>query len=512
MSAAVGGGSVHGERMRRAGLWFGPLAAALVLFLPDLPLDQVQRRAAAVTALVAVWWLSEAIPIGATSLLPAALLPLLGVVDAREAAGAYMNDLIFLFLGAFILALGVEHWGVHRRVALAIVGRVGARPRRIVFGFMLASAVLSMWLNNTATTLMMLPIGVAVVRAVRSEGEVEGEDPFALALLLGLAYSASVGGVATPVGTAPNQVYLARMLEDHAELPPVTFAVWLLAWGPLVVIFLPLGWLVLTRVVLRVPDHGTAGGEVIAAERAALGPIRAPEWRMGAVFLVTALLWVGRADLDFGVFTLPGWERAVAYLAADPASWTPGTVSNSTVAIGMAVLCFLVPAGSARPGERLVDWSTARALPWDVLLLIGGGFAIAAGFKASGLDRAIGELLGPAFGSMPPLLLLALVVGSMAMLTEITSNTATTQVLLPVLGSASVAAGIDPRDAMLPATIAAYCAFMLPVATPPNAVAYSSGMVRIGRMARVGVAFNLLLVGLIVVVYRLWVRPLLGVP
>ena len=497
-------------RARRAGLVFGPALALAILVAPGLPLDATQRRAAAVTALTAVWWLTEAVPIAAASLVPAALLPLLGVLGAREAATAYMNDLIFLFLGAFMLALGVERWGVHRRVALAIVATVGARPRRIVLGFMLAAAVLSMWLNNTATTLMMLPIGVAVVEATSGSRERVAHDPFALALLLGLAYSASVGGVATPVGTAPNQVYLARMVEDFPELPPVGFAGWLLAWGPLVALYVPLAWLLLTRVLLHVPDRGTAGGAVIAEARRALGPIRACEWRMGAAFGVTALLWVTRSDLALGSVVLPGWEGLLGALAPDPSAWTPNTVTNATVAVGMAVLCFLIPAGTD-DGRRLLDWPAVSGLPWDVLLLLGGGFCIAAGFKASGLDLLMGELLGPAFGALPPLVLVALLVGSMSFLTEITSNTATTQVLLPVLGSASVAAGLDPRVALLPATIAASCAFMLPVATPPNAVAYSSGRIRMSDMARVGVGFNFLLVALIVGLFELWVRPLLGI-
>ncbi|MHC4262047.1 MAG: SLC13 family permease [Planctomycetota bacterium] len=495
---------------RRLGLWIGPLLGLALLFAPGL--DPLQSRAAAVTALVAVWWLTEAVPIAAASLVPAVLLPALGVLPADDAARTYMNDLIFLFLGAFMLAMGVERWGVHRRVALSIVATVGARPRRIVLGFMLASAGLSMWLNNTATTLMMLPIGVAVVQAVsgaRESKRVDASDPFALALLLGLAYSASVGGVATPVGTAPNQVYLARMAADHAELPTIGFAQWILAWGPLVVLFVPLGWLLATRVLLRVPDHGTAGGDVIAAERRALGSLHPAEWRMGGIFGLTALLWVTRVDLPLGDLVVPGWLDVLGRSAPDGVEWGPKTVTNATVAMGMALLCFLVPSGDTE-GRRLLDWSAVRGLPWDVLLLLGGGFCIAKGFKVSGLDVLIGDQLGPSFSALPGWAVVLVIVASMSFLTEITSNTATTQVLLPVLGSASIAAGLDPRLSMLPATIAASCAFMLPVATPPNAVAFSSGLIRMGDMARIGFWFNTLLIVLIALLFQFWVRPFLG--
>ncbi|QDU68766.1 SLC13 family permease [Engelhardtia mirabilis] len=505
---ALGSGSPG--RAARAGLWVGPLLAGLLLFTPGLPLDPLQRRAAAVTALVATWWLTEALPIGITSLVPAVLLPLLGVLDGRSAATAYMNDLIFLFLGAFMLALGVERWGVHRRLALGVVGAVGAHPRRIVLGFMLASALLSMWLNNTATTLMMLPIGVAVIEAVRGRRGSSSDDPFAMALLLGLAYSASVGGVATPVGTAPNQVFLARYAADFPELPPITFAQWMLAWVPLVVLFVPVGWLLLTRVFLKVEAEGEAGADVIAAERRALGRMRPAERRMALVFGITALLWVTRADLPIGSVTIPGWHDLLGALVAPGVDLGPNMVTNATVAIGMAVVCFLVPAGDGS-GARLLDWPSVMVLPWDVLLLLGGGFCIADGFKASGLDVLIGELIGPSFGVLGPTLLVLCVVAAMSFLTEVTSNTATTQVLLPVLASAAVQAGIDPRTTMLPATIAASCAFMLPVATPPNAVVFSSGRVPIHRMARVGFGVNLTLVVMITLIYQLWVRRILGI-
>jgi sodium-dependent dicarboxylate transporter 2/3/5 len=495
---------------RRLGLWLGPALAALLLALPGLPLDPLQRRAAAVTVLVAVWWLTEAVPLGAASLVPVALFPLLGVLPARAAAVTYMNDLIFLFLGAFLLALGLERWGVHRRLALRILSVVGTEPRRIVFGFMLAATVLSMWLNNTATTLMMLPIGLAVVETVAGPRQAGREDAFAVALLLGLAYAASVGGMLTPVGTAPNQIYLARMASDFPELPPIGFATWIVGWAPLGLVFLTLGWWLLTRGVRRSGESSEAG-RVVAEQRRALGPLRPAELRMALVFGLTALLWVTREDLVFEGFTVPGWEPWVLWLWPAGATFVPDSVSNSTVALFMAVLCFLLPAGAPEPrGTRLLDWPTVARLPWEVLLLLGGGFCLAEGFRASGLDRAIGELLGPAFQSTHPLLLVLLVAGATTALSEVASNTATAQVLLPVLGSAALAAGLDPRDALLPATLAASCGFMLPVATPPNAVVFASGHISVGRMARTGLAINLLMIVAVTLVYHFWVRTLLA--
>lgn len=495
----------------RLALWGAPLAALVVLLLPGLPLDFAQRAVLATTVVTATWWLTEAVPIGAASLVPAALLPLLGALPAQRAAAAYINDLVLLFLGAFLLALGLERWNLHRRLALAVVAAVGPKPRSIVLGFMLAAGFLSMWLNNTATTLMMLPIGVAVVAAVGERPRGPGERPngFGTALLLGIAYSSSVGGIATPVGTAPNQVYLGQFQDAFPSAPGVPFATWVLAFLPILLLYLPLGWLLLTRVLLSVDKEGTAGGEVIRRERRALGAWSAAEKRVGLVFLAAVVLWLSRSDLDLGFAFVPGWAPLFAPAGTAPelaAEW----ISNATIALFLGVLLFALPSGRV-PGERLMDWSTANRMPWEVLLLLGGGFAIAAGFRASGLDAALGTMLAPALIGLPPVLALLLIVVAVTALTEITSNTATTQVLLPVLASAALAADLDPRMVMLPATLAASCAFMLPVATPPNAVVFSSRLVPMATMMRVGVWFNLLLIALIALVFELWSRHLIGI-
>ncbi len=490
-------------RLARIGFFLGPALFLGVFLAPGLGLSQDQRSVAAVTALAATWWITTAIPIGATSLLPAALFPLLGVMSGRDVAPLYMKDLVFLFLGAFVLALGLERWNLHRRFALWTIARVGTKPTRIVLGFMIAAAFLSFWIKNTSVTLLMLPIGLAVIQCVTPD---ERSGPFALSLLLGMAYSSSVGGIATPVGTAPNQVFLGQFAELFPAAPEIPFGQWFLCFLPLILVYLPLGWIVLTRLALRVPCEDTRGGEAIERERRSLGPMGRGERWMCTLFVVTALLWVTRADLDLGVFVVPGWVGLLPASFGDARSF----VTDATVGTFMAILTFLIPV-DWKGGEFLMDWKTASSMPWEVLLLIGGGFAIAGGFQSSGLDEVLGGGLAPLFAGRSSWIVVLSTVVFMALLTEVTSNTATTAVLLPVLGQAAVSAGISPLLTMLPATVAASAAFMLPVATPPNAVVFSSRLVPAPQMARVGLWMNVLLAILITLVFQLWVRHNLGI-
>lgn len=503
---------------QRIGLGLGPLLFALVLILPDHWLDPMQRRAAAITVWTAVWWITEAIPVGIASLLPAVLFPLMGVMPAGEVAPQYMSDLVLLFLGAFIVALGLERWGVHRRMALRVLSLAGPQPRTQVLAFMVAAAGLSLWINNTATTLLMLPIVMAVLdRVARESG---GSSPelkrFGYALLLGVAWSASVGGMGSPVGTAPNQLYLGQMATLFPDAPTPGFAEWMLAWGPLVCIWVPCAWWVLTHLLFPLSKHdgaGRAGRGAILQERAAQGPMTRAQRRMATVFGCTALLWVTRADISFGSVELHGWWRLVMMLRGLPLEqWTLHTrdVTDATVAITMALLCFLIPSGSPK-GGRLMDWQHAKRLPWEVLLLLGAGFVLARGFRVSGLDQALGQALGPMLEGHSTWLLVGGVALAVSFLTEITSNTATTAVLLPVVGEAAAAAGLDPRMVMVPTALAASAAFMLPVATPPNAVVFSSGRVGAGVMARAGLWMNLLTVVLLTIVFQLWVRRVWGI-
>ncbi len=517
-AAADAGAALATERgsrpARTIGMVAGPALFLAFLLLPDLELSAAQRGVAAVTALVATFWVTLAIPIGATALLPAALFPLLGVLSADEVARYYMHNLVILFIGAFIVALGLERWGVHKRMALSIVAKVGTRPRRLVLSFMLAAAFLSLWLNNTATTLMMLPIVVAVIDNVRPPEADRGlRDPFALCLLLGTAYAASVGGMGTPVGTAPNQQFLGQLAILFPEAPKISFGLWLVAWGPLVLSFIAVAWLVLTYVLFPMGRVRTAGIEVVRVERAKLGRMGRGEVLMSLVFVATALAWVTRADLDLGFVRLPGWSRLFYGERMLDAQWyraNEGYISDSTVALLAAAACFLIPVDAKR-GEYLMDWRTARELPWDVLLLLGSGIAIAGGFRASELDAVVGEQLAPLFAGRSSWVTVGGTVLFVTFLTELTSNTATTAVLLPILGRAAVACGIDPLMLMGPATIAASAAFMLPSATPPNAVVFASRRVTIAQMARTGLVLNLVTIVLVTVVWELWVRRVWGV-
>jgi len=448
------------QGVRRVGLVLGPLLFLALLSWTDGPLDELQRKTAAITALTATWWITAALPIGITSILPAALLPLMGVMGGREVAPRYMHDLVFLFLGAFIIALGLERWNVHKRIALWILSLVGSRPRNLVLGFMIASAMLSFWINNTSTTLLMLPIGVAVVVSVTG-GRPTTKDPFAVALLLGMAYSASVGGMATPVGTAPNQVFLGQFQDRFPDAPAISFGQWMAAWVPLVILYIPLGWIVLCFVALKVPQGSQCGGDVIQRERTALGRMKRGEKLMAVVFATTASLWVTRSNLELGFLTIPGWARHVLPASIEaPEKF----ITDATVATFMAVLCFLIPVDRKR-GVFLMDWKTAKKMPWEVLL-IGGGFAIAGAFQVSGLDGVLGEALSGWMKGRSSWVVVAGIAAFVALLTEVTSNTATTAVLLPVLGQAAVAAGFSPLMTMGPATmphwlrLSASCSFM----------------------------------------------------
>lgn len=488
--------------LARAGLLFGPLAFLTLLLWPGLGLDPVQRRVAAVAAWTATWWLTSAQPVGATSLLPAALLPLLGAMDAKTVAPFYMDDLVLLFLGAFLLTRGLERWNVHRRVALFVLDRVGKQPRRLVLGMMCAAAGLSAFVNNTSTTLLMLPIALALLAAC--DAATPGRKDFGRALLLGVAYSASVGGITTPVGTAPNQIFLGQFRERYPDAPEISFVQWMLAWAPVVLLYLPLGWLLFTRVLFRVPDDLGRSGDVIAAERRALGPWSRGEKRMAAVFVLAACLWVTRSDLELGAFRFEGWGD----LLAGPLG--KSGVSDATVAVTLALATFLIPSGVER-GRALLDWSTARTLPWDVLLLFGGGFALAGAFKASKLDALIGAALAPRIAGLPDWLVVLSLVLLVTAISELASNVATTQVMLPIVGQAAVAAGLSPLLAMIPTTIAASNGFMLPVATPPNAIVFATGEIPAPTMARVGLVFDLLLIFLVTAVFMLWGRFVLEV-
>jgi solute carrier family 13 (sodium-dependent dicarboxylate transporter), member 2/3/5 len=438
-------------------LLLGPLVGVfLFVLLSRFGLARKAVWCAAVTGLCATWWVTEPIPIPATSLIPFAAFPMLGVLDHKGVATAYGHSLILLLLGGFMLSMGMEKSGAHRRLAMGMVRLVGgAGGRRLVFGFMLASAVLSMWISNTATTLMLLPIALAVLQ----ESE---DDALTVPLLLGMAYAASIGGIGTPVGTPPNVIFMGVYNEYAGK--ELSFVEWMKVGVPVVLLLLPVCWLWLCR--------GLSG----RAEKLSLpevGPWRPAERRVLWVFAATAVLWVSRSE-PYG-----GWSRLIG---------APG-VGDSSVALAAVVALFLIPDGEGQ-GSGLLDWETAKRIPWGLLLLFGGGIAIARAFGASGLSAALGKSLS-ALASWPVLGMLLVLCLCVTFLTEVTSNTATTSLLMPILAAAALAAKVDLRLLMVPAAISASCAFMLPVATAPNAIVFGTERISTRRMAREGFVLNL---------------------
>ncbi len=462
------------------------LGVAGFFLLMLFPIDAANvpaSRLAAVALLMATWWVSGAIPLFATALLPLILFPLLGIMAGREAAPIYFNSTIVLFLGGFMIALTMEKWNLHRRIALAIIHAVGGGPARIVLGFMLAAAFLSMWISNTATAVMMVPIGLAIVLQVEERFGRERSHAFTVSLMLGIAYSCSIGGLMTLVGTPPNLSFVRIFEILFPEAPQIAFGQWIAMALPLGITMLFLAWLVLTRLVYRAPEELTVDRAVVQRERSALGPISFEEKAVLAVFAATALLWVFRVDLELGIATIPGWSRLLPH---------PHLIDDGTVAIMMSSVLFFIPTRrGGSNGDRIMGPDVIPRLPWDIVLLFGGGFVLAAGFQQTGLAQIIGNHFG-AVGHLPPFVMMLLVCLMLTFLTELTSNTATTEMILPILAAIGVATQTHPLALMIPATISASCAFMMPVATPPNAIIFGSGRLTVGEMARAGIFLNLL--------------------
>lgn len=458
---------------RRFGLFAGPLVAMLLyLWIPDmipdptggeLQLGSAGRITGALTGWMAIWWMTEAIPIFVTALLPVIVLPLSGAQDFFDTTAVYAHPLIFLALGGFVIALSLERWDLHRRFAAFVLRVVGNGPRRLVGGFMIVSATLSMWISNTATSVIMLPIALSVIAA--SDETADHHHRFRLCLLLGTAYACSIGGMGTLIGTGTN-VFLASFMESELQRD-MSFAGWMRLGVPLVMVFLPLAWLVLTRVVFRLPAAAETDADSLLPDRE---PWSTGEKRTFAVFCLAVIGWVG----------LPLWTTLPLL----------GSLSDPGVAMLCMLLLFLVPDGG-REGGALMDWDTAVKLPWGVLLLFGGGLALAGAIDENGVGAAL-AVQSARLQEVPPMLLVVFAVGLMTFLTELTSNLASTATLVPVFAAMAGGMGIDPLSIVIPTALAASCAFMLPAATPPNSIVFGSGMVRIPDMVRAGVWINAL--------------------
>ncbi|MDH4035828.1 MAG: DASS family sodium-coupled anion symporter, partial [candidate division Zixibacteria bacterium] len=415
---------MSGNFKQRFGLIGVPMLAAAVWTLCDLdPANPNVTRMAAVAVLMAGWWITEAIPIPATALLPVALFPLLGVMKGREVAGAYFNHVIFLFIGGFIMALAMQRWNLHRRIALRILLLIGAGPRRIVLGFMVATAFLSMWISNTATTMMMVPIALAVIIKLKESTEGVGMNRFSTGLLISIAYAASIGGIATLIGTPPNLSFTRIFNIYFPNAPEISFAGWFMFGLPCSLVFLLIAWLLITSFFIKRSEVGATDAGLFKQELKRLGSMSFEEKIVMALFVLMTLLWLFRKSIDIGGLTIPGWSAILP---------EPGYIDDGTIAIVIALLMFVIPARTTR-GQRLMNWETAKKLHWGIVLLFGGGFALAGGFKASGLSVWVAAQM-TSLDSVSPFYLVASTCATLTFLTELTSNTATTEMVLPLLG------------------------------------------------------------------------------
>ena len=471
---------------KKIGLFLGPILFILIKFFfhPE-GLDDSANAILASTVWVAIWWITEAIPISATALLPIVLFPLTGGLSLSSTTASYGHKYIFLFLGGFILAIAIEKWNLHKRIALNIIKIVGTNVNRIILGFMVATALLSMWISNTATAVMILPVGMAIIAQLKDNPKTKEDENliFGKALMLAIAYSASIGGMATLIGTPPNLV-LAGVVEStyHTE---ITFSQWFIFGFPISIILLVLCWIYLTRFAFKFKQKEFPGGKYeIEKQLQELGKMSYEEKAILCVFSLTALAWISRSFLL--------------------AKWLPA-IDDTIIAIIASILLFLIP--SRKKTKPLITWEDAVKLPWGILILFGGGMALALGFDSSGLAAWIGNQLTTLEGVSIFILLLVLI-ASVNFLTEITSNMATTAMLLPVLVSLATVINIHPYILLVSATVAASCAFMLPVATPPNAVVFGSGYLKIEDMVKKGIWMNIISI-IILTLFVYYVLPLI---
>lgn len=477
--------------LRLAGL---AVAAVVYALLGAAQLDPDARFVAAIASLMAVWWMTEAIPLAATSLIPVIAIPALTDRSVGETTASYASPIVFLFLGGFLIAIAMEKWGLHRRIALFTLGLVGVSPRRIVLGLMIATGFLSMWVSNTATTLMMLPIGFSVLALVSgqsmsgadADGSASGSDDpqiaqFGTCLVLAIAWSASMGGLGTLLGSPPNAI-IAGYASDELGVD-IGFVDWMTLGVPLAVTFILIGWALMTRVLYRFElSEIPGGGALIAGEITKLGRMNRGEATVALVFGSAAFLWIVPGLLA-GV---PSFEAAAPWL---------DQLNDAAIAIAAGVALFLLPADEE--GNMVLDWQDAESgLPWGVLLLFGGGLSLAGAVAGTGLDDWFGQQVS-GLATLPVVILIACVVAIVLFLTEVTSNTATAATFIPVLGGVAMGVGMDPMGLLVPAALAATCAFMLPVGTPPNAIVFSTGAVTIAQMARGGFVLNLIGIALV---------------
>jgi sodium-dependent dicarboxylate transporter 2/3/5 len=469
----------------------GIIAGVLIFIaIALIPVDPASippeaKYAAAVTGLMVVWWLTEAIPLYATALVPLVLFPVMGILSPKEAAVSYADQTVFLFMGGFFIAAAMMRWNLHKRIALHVIELFGSGPRKLILGFMAATAFLSMWISNTATAMMMIPIAMAPVatlipEAISTEnGENTEQKQFAICLLLAVAYAATIGGMATLIGTPPNGILVAQISNIFPGAPSIDFFSWMIFAVPFVVIFLAIAWFWLTYVAHRnLPREISGSREVIHQELTGMGPLGAGERWTLIIFSLVALAWIFRAEKTIGDLVIPGIN-----------TYIPG-ISDATIAISGALILFLLPV-DAEKGIFTLDWESARKIPWGVLILFGGGICLSEGIIASGLARVIASSF-TVLQVLPLILIVLLITLLITFLNEVVSNTAIASIMVPLMAITAVSMGINPLFLMVTAALASSLGFMLPVGTPPNAIAYGTGYISTKEMARAGFALNII--------------------
>ena len=444
-----------------------------------------------IAILMATWWLTEAIPLPATGLLPLVLFPLLGISSIKETAQAFSHPIIFLFMGGFIIGLAMQHTGLHKRIAYYIISKFKSSPKSLVFGFMCATAFLSMWISNSATAIMMLPIALSIITVFKEDKNNIKNNNFDKALVLSIAFSATIGGIATIIGTPPNTVMAAMLSEMYNY--EINFVDWLKIGLPTSIILLPITWIILTFLCFPLGSKTSIKDKVIKDKIKELGKISQDEIMVGIVFIITASLWISRK-----------WLSA-ALDGVIPA----GALNDSTIAIMAVIFLFIIPSNRPKR-KRLIDWQVAQNIPWGALILIGGGLSLATVINSSGLATWIGSLSSN-LSNISIIFIVLICIVSIIVLTELTSNTATASTFIPIMGATALGLGQDPLLLIIPATLAASCAFMMPVATPPNTIAYASGHLKISDMIKAGVWLNIISIIIIGVIIALILGPVFDV-
>ncbi len=481
---------------QRIGFWAGIFICLLFIFMPTPgSMSIAAKRAVGVTLLMAIWWLSEAIPIYATAFVPMALFPLLGVLETDDVAESYGHSYVIMLLCGFFIAKVIESQQLHKRIALIVLKKLGSNQQRIILSFMIVSAFLSMWIANVAVVLLMLPIATAVIS--KTDEADNDTSQFGLALMLATAYACSIGGTATLIGTPVNMVFAGIVGELFPAAPEINFFTWIKIGFPIVVLFIPTIWLYIIK-YFKITNAVQFDNTTFADELASLGGMSDGEKKAFAVFLFTALGWIFRSDFDFGSFRIQGWGSLLGVAAY---------VHDATVAVIGAILLFVLT--NKKTGKPLLTWQEASAVPWGIVMIVGGGYAIARSFQKTGLAEWIGGQMD-FIGNYSPLMILLIVTTFIIFLTEINSNTATANIFLPVLAAVAVAATINPLFLMIPATFACSFAFMMPSGTGTNTVIFASGKVSIPEMAKCGFWLNLISVVLLTALLYFVIVPILG--